>query len=133
MPDESHEPDPLELQIIGTMGRLQRLVEEGGLSLEAAIAKLDQPETAEGYLERNAKAIREAGDYLVSPEYLAKVSAALNEPDPNKRARLQANLKRESFARLDLQAVHRQIGARIRQMEAEGVIPPAPKRRTDQS
>lgn len=133
MPDLPSEPDPLELQIIGTMGRLQRLVQEEGLTIDAAAAKIIGPESADEYVARNAKAMQSVEAYLLSPEYLAKVAAATNEPDPAKRAAMQADLKRENFARLDLQAVHRHIGARVKQMEAEGVIRPTSQRRSDHS
>ena len=123
-------PDPLpstptaeELAIITQLARVERLVNSGMDPIEAA-QKLLEPESAEAYTERNRDAMAALEARLLSPEYLAQYEAAQSEPDPKKRAAALAALKRENFAAIDMEAVHRTISARNRQHQKEGLLPP---------
>jgi hypothetical protein len=64
---------------------------------------------------------------ILSPEYMARFAAIQSEPDPVKRAELNAELKRENFAAIDMEAVHRTIRARNTQWKKEGILPPDAK------
>lgn len=123
MSNESPQPDPAELRLLGVAGRLQRLRDQG-LSLEEAVRALAKKESAEEYVARNQQALGEVEARMLSPEYLERFAEANSDPDPESRARKLAELKRENYATLDLEALHRHISARNKQCKAEGVLPP---------
>lgn len=116
------EPTSEELAAITQLGRLQRLLEQG-YTPAAAAAKLLEPETPEAYASRNRAAMEALEQRLLSSEYTARYTAIENERDPEKRERLRADLKRDNFAAIDMEAVHRNIAARNRQMRSEGILP----------
>ena len=112
-----------ELALITQLGRLGRMV-EAGLSPPESASRLLAEETAGGYTERNRAAMAALGQRLLSPEYMAEFAAAQGETDPAKREAALAALTRANFAAIDMEAVHRTIAARNRQMKAEGLLPP---------
>jgi hypothetical protein len=126
MPDASEYPDAEptaeELSILTQMGRIDRLVQSGLDPVEAA-KKLLEPESAKDYAERNRAAMEALEARLLSPEYQSRFEAAQSEPDPLKREAAHATLKRENFAAIDMEAVHRAIAARNRQFKQEGLLP----------
>lgn len=119
----SPDPSQLELSLITKAGRLKRLM-ASGLSLEEATVKMLSDESAEEYAERNRAAMEALEARILSPAYMERYGAASAEPDENKRAQLLADLKRDTFAEIDMEAVHRIISARNRQMVHEGLLPP---------
>ncbi len=122
--DNSSEPTSEELSLLTQLGRLERMITEEGISPAAAAERLLAPETVEAYSARNRAAMEALELRLLSPEYMARFAAAQVEPDPIKRAAAHAALKRENFSAIDMEAVHRVITARNRQMRAEGQLPP---------
>jgi len=121
--DDTADPTPEELSALTHFGRLARLLDQGFSPVEAA-TKLTEAENAEGYAERNRAAMTALEERMLSPEYLARFAAAQCETDPAKKAAAHAALKRENFAAVDMEAVHRTISSRNRQMQAEGMLPP---------
>lgn len=119
----SHDPSKLELSLITKAGRLRRMM-AAGLTLDEATAKILAPETAEEYAERNRAAMEALEARMLSSAYMERFTSIRSEPDPVKRALLEAELKRENFAEIDMEAVHRNITARNRQMVQEGLLPP---------
>ena len=117
------EPSQDELWLITHLGRINRLVADGMTPIEAA-AKLAADESADEYAERNQAAMEALEKRILAPEYMARFAAIQSEPDPRRKAELEADLKRENFAAIDMEAVHRTIRARNRQWKAEGVLPP---------
>jgi hypothetical protein len=117
------EPSQEELAQIALLGRLDRLIAQGLTPMEAA-AKLMEPESVEAYLARNAEARSSLEERLNSPEYWAQFAAIQAETDPSRKAALKAELKRANFAAIDMEAIHRTIRARNRQLKAEGILPP---------
>src|SRR5690606_27027704 len=81
----SSEPERLELELLGKAGRLRRLMEEG-LTFMEAVERMAAKESAEAYLDRNAKALEAIEERLLSPEYQAKFADAMAEQDPKLRA-----------------------------------------------
>jgi hypothetical protein len=123
-PDQPSEPSLTELMAISELARLQRLIADEGLDLEAAIERVAGPESAEAYAERGRAALVALEARMLSPAYLEEFNAAQAEPDPLRRAERLAALKLANFATLDMVAVHRVIAARNRQWRAEGILPP---------
>lgn len=119
----SPDPSKLELSLITKAGRLRRMI-AAGMTLEEATAKMLTDETAEEYAERNRAAMEALEARILSPAYMQRFEAIRAEPDPVKRAALEADLKRDNFAEIDMEAVHRNISARNRQMQQEGLLPP---------
>lgn len=119
----SPDPSKLELSLITKAGRLKRMI-AAGMTFEEATAKMLSDETAQEYAERNRAAMEALEARILSPEYMARFAAIQAEPDPAKRAGLEAELKRDNFAEIDMEAVHRTISSRNRQMVKEGVLPP---------
>lgn len=119
----SGHPTNDELALVGHLGRLRRLAKEG-LSAEEIVAQLTSPESSESYVARNQTAMAELEQRILSPEYFEKVAGILALSDPVARAAAQSALKLEMFATLDMEAVHRTIAARNRQLVSEGVLPP---------
>lgn len=119
------EPDPRELALLQLQARLRRL-EAKGLTREEALAKIVAGESASEYMARNSDAIDEIQRTLFGAEYLARFEDANNEANPAERERKLAVLKRENYATLDIEALHRVIGARNRHLKAEGVLPRDP-------
>ena len=117
------EPTAEELAALTQLGRLQRLLEQGYTPADAA-AKLLEPESPEAYARRNREAMAALEQRLLSPEYMAQFTAIEAAQDPAERERLRADLKRANFAAIDMEAVHRTIASRNRQMRAEGLLPP---------
>lgn len=124
MREEAHEPNRQELHALTILGRLQRMVEQEGLTPAAAAAKMLQDESAVEYAERNRQAMDELEKRILSPEYMERWRQAYEEPDPEKRAAALAAIKRENYATIDMEAVHRTIASRNRQLKAEGLLPP---------
>lgn len=120
----SPDPSNIELSLLSEAGRLQRLMKDEGLSFEEAVARLLAPESAVDYAARNRAAMEALEARLLSPEYMDRYAAIMSEPDQAKREQLLADLKRENFALIDMAAVHRNISARNRQMQQEGLLPP---------
>lgn len=121
---EDPTPDPIELSIISLQGRLDRLMNEEGLSVVEAVQRLLQSENAQEYVARNERAMDEVTKRLSDPAYMDAYAAAMSEPDERVRAQRLADLKRETFRLVDIEAVHRTIGARNRQWKAEGILSP---------
>ena len=121
---DPHEPSQFELGVLGVHGRIQRMMRDEGLTMDEAVAKLLQPETREDYLARNAAAMEDVEQHILSPDYMERFAVAQSEPDAAKRAELLAALKRDNFANHDIEALHRVIRARNRQLKAEGLLPP---------
>jgi hypothetical protein len=122
--DESPDkPTSEELVFLTQIGRLSRMLREGR-DINEVLEELYSPETAQSYSERNQAAMEALEQRMTSPEYLRKYAEAINEQDAAIREKLLADLKRENFATIDMEAVHRTIRARNRQMKAEGLLPP---------
>ncbi len=83
-------------------------------------------ESANEYVARNSEAIDEIQRTLFSAEYLTRFDDANNDLNPAERRRKLAALRRENYATLDIEALHRVIEARNRHLKAEGVLPPDP-------
>lgn len=122
--DESPDkPTSEELVFLTQIGRLSRMLREGR-DINEVLEELYSPETAQSYSERNQAAMEALEQRMTSPEYLRKYAEAFNEQDTAIREKLLADIKRENFATIDMEAVHRTISARNRQMKAEGLLPP---------
>lgn len=123
--DAPNEPDAFELSLLSVVGRLRRLTDTG-MTLGEAAEKLLREETADEYLARNAAAMKAVDECLLSPEHLDRFAAAMSDPDPVARAARLADFKRETYAALDIEALHRHIRAQNKRMQAEGMLPPDP-------
>ena len=121
--ENSGDPTADELAIITHLGRLDRLI-AAGMTPAAAAELLHRDETSDEYAERNRAAMAALEARLLSPEYEAKIAAIEAIKDPAAKAKASAALKRENFALIDMEAVHRTIRARNRQFVAEGILPP---------
>lgn len=119
-------PSRAELELLSGIGRVGRLVAAGATPLDA-VEMLLKPESSEEYVQRNQTAMEDLEKRILSPEYQARFSAIQEVQDPVKRAQLSAELKRETFASIDMEAVHRTIRARNRQWQKEGILPPDAK------
>jgi hypothetical protein len=117
------EPSKDELALLTQLGRVVRAVDEGA-SVSEATESLLRNESAPDYVQRNQEAMQLLEERILSPEYMARFAAIQAEPDPVKRAKMSADLKRKNFAAIDMEAVHRTIRARNIQWKKEGILPP---------
>lgn len=84
-----------------------------------------EKETADQYLERNAKAMEDASELLCDPQYIELVENARSAVTPQEKKSWSDKARKYAASKVDLEALHRHVRAQNKRQVQEGLLPPS--------